>query len=71
VPFAKYKESGKSRRMRWAGCVRRRYTLLVLKPEGKRSLERPRHRCVDNIKMDLLEIVQGCVDCIGLAQDRD
>jgi hypothetical protein len=27
--------------------------LLVGKPEGKRLLGRPRHRWVDNIKMDL------------------
>jgi hypothetical protein len=26
---------------------------------------------MDNIKMDLLEIFWGGVDCIGLAQDRD
>jgi hypothetical protein len=45
--------------------------LLVGKPEGKRPLERPRRRWVDNIKMDLLEIGWGGVDWIGLAQDRD
>ena len=41
------------------------------KPEGKRSLGRPRRRWVDNIRMDLQEV--GCVyvDWIGLAQDRD
>jgi hypothetical protein len=27
--------------------------VLVGKPEGKRPLGRPRHRCEDNIKMDL------------------
>jgi hypothetical protein len=32
------------------------YRILVRKPEGKRPLERPRHRCVDNIKIDLREI---------------
>jgi hypothetical protein len=26
------------------------------KPEGNRPLGRPRHRCVDNIKMDLRDI---------------
>jgi hypothetical protein len=46
------------------------YRLLVGKPEGKRPLGRPRRRWVDNIKMDLLEISWGCVDWIGLAQDR-
>jgi len=29
------------------------YRVLVEKPEGKRSLGRPRHRWEDNIKMDL------------------
>jgi hypothetical protein len=43
----------------------------VGKPEGKRPLGRPRPRWVDNIKMDLLEIGWGGVDCTGLAHDRD
>jgi hypothetical protein len=43
----------------------------VGKPEGKRPLGRPRCRWVDNIKMDLLEIGWGGVDCIRLAQNRD
>jgi hypothetical protein len=47
------------------------YRLLVGKPEGKRPLRRSRCRWVDNIKMNLLEIVWGGVDWIGLAQDRD
>jgi len=47
-------------RMRWAGHVARMgdrrgvYRVLVVKPEGKRSLGRPRRRWEDNIKMDLL-----------------
>jgi hypothetical protein len=44
--------------------------LLVGKPEGKRPLERPRRRWIDNIKMDLLEIEVSVMDWIGLAQDR-
>jgi hypothetical protein len=32
------------------------YRILVGKPEGKRPLGRPRHRRVDNIKIDLREI---------------
>jgi hypothetical protein len=44
--------------------------LLVRYPEGKRSLGRPRLRCVDNIKMDLKEVGLGGVHWIGLAQDR-
>jgi hypothetical protein len=29
------------------------YRILVVKPEGKRPLERPRRRWEDNIRMDL------------------
>jgi hypothetical protein len=47
------------------------YRLLVGKLEGKRPLGRPRRRWVDNNKLNLLEIGWGCVDWIGLAQDRD
>ena len=47
------------------------YRFLVGKPEGKRSLGRPRRRCVDSIRMDLQELGCGYVDWIGLAQDRD
>jgi hypothetical protein len=46
------------------------YRLLVGKPQGKRPLGRPRHRWIDNIKMDLLETGFSVVDWIGLAQDR-
>jgi hypothetical protein len=31
----------------------------VGRPEGKRPVGRPRHRCADNIKMDLQEIEWG------------
>jgi hypothetical protein len=62
----------KSRRMRWAGHVSRKGGKdRIGNPEGKRPLGRPKRRCVNNIKMDLLEIGCGCVDWIGLAQDRD
>jgi hypothetical protein len=47
------------------------YRLLVRKPEGKRQLGRPRHRWVDNVRMDLGEVGWGVVDWIGLAQDRN
>jgi hypothetical protein len=40
------------------GEKRNAYRILVGKPEGKRSLGRPRHRWLDDIKMDLREI--GC-----------
>jgi hypothetical protein len=67
----------KSRRMRWAGHVTRMgeernvYRVLAEKPEGKRPLERPRHRWEDGIKMDLGRLVAGGVQWIHLAQDRD
>jgi hypothetical protein len=62
--------------MRWAEHVERMgekknvYRLLVVKPEGKRPLGRPRRRRIDNIKIELLEIGLSVVDWIGLAQDR-
>jgi hypothetical protein len=43
----------------------------VGKPEGKRPLGNPRHRCEDNIKLDRREIGGGGMDCIDLAQNRD
>jgi hypothetical protein len=50
-----------SRRMRWAGAARKREKgnacrILVGKPEGKKSLERPRHKWEDNIKMHSREM---------------
>jgi hypothetical protein len=66
----------KLRRMRWGGHVARMgekrsvSRVVVGKPDGKRPLGRPRHRWIDNIKMDLLEIGLGVVDWISLAQDR-
>jgi len=63
--------------MRRAGHVARMgeergvYRVLVGKPEVRRPLGRPRRRCADNIKMDLQEVGCGCMDWIGLAQDRD
>jgi hypothetical protein len=56
------------RRIRSAGHVARIgekknvYRLLVGKPEEKRPLGRPRHRWIDNIKTDLLEIELCVVD---------
>ena len=62
--------------MRWVGHVARVeerksvFRVVVGKPEGNRSLGRPRRRGEDNIKMDLQE-VRGGMDWIELAQDRD
>ena len=44
------------------GEERRVYRVLVGKPEGRRPLERSRHRWVDNIRMDLQEVGCGYVD---------
>jgi hypothetical protein len=38
------------------GAKRNAYGRFLGKPEGKRLLGRPRHRWVDNIKIDLREI---------------
>jgi hypothetical protein len=47
------------------------YKVLVVKPEGKRPLGRPRLRWEDGVRMDLRETGLGCVDWIRLSQDRD
>jgi len=47
------------------------YRVLVGKPEGRRPLGRPKHRWVDNIRMDLKKMGCGCIDWIGLARDID
>jgi hypothetical protein len=63
--------------MRWAGHVAHMgeegkvYKVLVVKPEGKRPLGRPRRRWEDGIRMYLGEIGVGGLDWIRLAQDRD
>jgi hypothetical protein len=66
----------KSRRMRWTGHVARMgegrgvYRVLVVKPEGKRPLGRPRRRREDNTRLDLREIGIDGANRIRLAQDR-
>jgi hypothetical protein len=50
---------------------RNAYRLLVGKPEGKGPLGRPRHRWVENIRMELVEVGWGDVDWLGLAKDRN
>jgi hypothetical protein len=48
--------------MRWVRRTAHRgersetYMILMLKPEGKRQLEKPRQRGENNIRMDLKEI---------------
>jgi hypothetical protein len=53
------------------GEERKVYKVLVGKPEGERPLGRPRRRWKYGIRMDIGETGLGCVDWIGLAQDRD
>jgi hypothetical protein len=48
------------------GEKRNTYRILVVKPEGKRPLERPRRRWVN-----LRKIGWDGMDWIDLAQDRD
>jgi len=53
----------KSRGMKWA-CMwhvweREACRFVVRKHEGKRALQRPRHRWATNIKMGLRNIPQG------------
>jgi len=63
--------------MRWPGHVacmgeeRGVYRVLVVKPEGWRTVGRPRRRWVDNSRMDLQELGCGYMNWIRLAQDRD
>jgi hypothetical protein len=48
------------------------HIVLVVKPEGKRPLGRPRRRWEDNIQMDLQEVEGGGRgDWMELAQDRN
>jgi hypothetical protein len=53
------------------GERRTAYRILVGKPERKRPLGRPRHRWVDNIKINFRKVGWDVVDCIDMAQCRD
>jgi hypothetical protein len=65
----------KSRRMRWAGHLARKwrspYRILVGKPQIKRPLERHMRRLEDNTKIDRREKRGGGMDWIDLAYDRE
>ena len=50
---------------------RNAYRVLVGKPEGKRTLGRPRRRWEDNIKMDLRAVACDAGEWIDLAEERD
>jgi hypothetical protein len=49
------------------GEKRGAYRILVGRPEGRRSLERPRHRWEYNINVDLQEVGWGGVAWTGLS----
>jgi hypothetical protein len=53
------------------GEKRNAYRILVGKPEGRRPLERPTRRRMENIKMDLRVIGWYGMDWIELAEDRN
>jgi hypothetical protein len=46
------------------------YIILVGTPEGERPLERTRHRCDDNIKINFKKMECESVDWIHLVQGR-
>jgi hypothetical protein len=47
------------------------YRVLLGKPEGKRTLGRPRRSWENNIRMELQALGYWYMNWIGLAQDRD
>jgi hypothetical protein len=49
------------------GACRNAYKILVGKPEGKRTLRRPRHKWEDNIRINLWEIRWEGVDWMHVA----
>jgi len=53
------------------GEIRGIYRVSVGKPEGKRSLGRPRRKWEDNIKLDLQEVGCESMDWIDVDQGRD
>jgi hypothetical protein len=67
----------KSRRMKWIwdvahmGEMRSTCRIVIGKPEGKKSLTRPRRRSEDNIRMDHRGISWEVADWMHLAQDSD
>jgi hypothetical protein len=46
------------------------FSVLVGRPEGQRSLGRPRHKLKDNIKTDLKQAKNG-MELVHLSQDKD
>jgi hypothetical protein len=50
------------RACRMNGWKRNAYRVLVGKPKGKKPQGRPKHRRMDNIKLDLIEVGWGGMD---------
>jgi hypothetical protein len=65
------KENEMDRACSTNGEKRNAYRIFFGNPEWKRPLDRPRHRWLDNIKMDLRAIEWDGMDWIYLAQDSD
>jgi hypothetical protein len=51
--------------------MRKAFTVLVRKFEGKKSVVRTRRRCGVNTEINFIEVGFGCVDWIHLAANRD
>jgi hypothetical protein len=66
----KFKKNKMGGHVEHIGEMRGIYRVLVGKPMGNRQHGRPRHRCKNNIKMDIQEMGCGGMDWINLAQDR-
>jgi len=47
------------------------YRVSMARCDGKRPLGSPRHRCKDDIKMDLQEVVWWGMDWIAVARDKN
>ena len=47
------------------------FKILIGIPAGKKPLGRPRHRCEDDIRIDLKEIGISMRNWVDSAQDRD
>jgi hypothetical protein len=68
VLFAKYNQNNQVEEDEMGGAYStngeewKAYRLWVGKPKGTRTLGRPRHMWVDNIRVDLGEMGWGCVD---------
>jgi hypothetical protein len=65
------KEDEMARACSMNGEKRHAYSILVGKPEGKRPLGRPIHRCENNVNMDLRQLKWRGVGCIHLVQERN